>query len=81
MYPAVLLLVYFDLPLDVVLYYFIFVVVLGKILAFYKSYVIFFRQKGGFLQIILYFCALEIVPLTVLVGTWMALLDVLIVKF
>ena len=81
MYPAVLLLVYFDLPLDIVLYYFIFVVVLGKILAFYKSYVIFFRQKGGFLQIILYFCALEIVPLAVLVGTWMALLDVLIVKF
>jgi hypothetical protein len=68
--PVVLLLVYFGLSLQNVLYYFAIIVVIAKIWAFYKSYVIFFRQKGFFLQIILYFCALEAVPLAALVGAW-----------
>ena len=44
---------------------------LAKILTFYKSFTIFFYQKGGFLQIILYFCALEMIPLMML---WSGLL-------
>lgn len=79
--PVVLLLAYFGLSLQNVLYFFVFVVVLGKIWAFYKGYVIFFRQNGGFLQIILYFCALEIVPLAVLVGIWALLVDMLKINF
>ena len=39
------------------------VLILVKSLTFFKSYVIFFRRKGYFLQNILYFCALELVPL------------------
>jgi hypothetical protein len=80
-FPAVLLYVHFGVSLQIILYYVLFVVVLGKLLAFYKAYVIFFRQKGGFLQIILYFCALEIVPLAILVGTWMVLVDSLKVNY
>ena len=79
--PVVLLLVYFGLSLQNVLYFFVFVIVLGKIWAFYKSYVIFFRQNGGFLQIILYFCALEIVPLAALAGFWALLVDILKINF
>ena len=81
LYPVVFVLVYFGLPLHLVLYYCAFVVVLGKIGAFYKSYVIFFRQKGGFLQIILYFCALEIVPFVALMETCAALVNLLKVNF
>ena len=69
--PIVLLLVYFGLSLENVLYYFAFVVLMGKIWAFYKSYVIFFRQKDFFLQI----------PLAALVGIWMMLVDFLKVNF
>jgi len=79
--PVVLLLVYFELSLQNVFYFFVFVVFLGKILAFYKSFNIFFRQNGGFLQIILYFCALEITPLAVLMGTWAIVVDLLKVNF
>lgn len=51
-----------------IIYYVLAVVFLVKLLSFYKCYVIFFRQNGIFLQIILYFCALEIVPLATLWG-------------
>jgi hypothetical protein len=44
------------------------VVILFKLLAFYKTYIIFFHRNGVSLQIILYFCALEIMPLFALWG-------------
>jgi hypothetical protein len=44
------------------------VVIFIKILTIYKSYVIFFRQKALYVQNILYFCALEMVPLLSLWG-------------
>lgn len=81
LFPVVLLLVYFDLSVQNVLYYFVIVVFLGKILTFYKSFSIFFRQNGGFLQNILYFCALEIVPFVALVGVSVALVDFLKINF
>ena len=46
--------------------YALFVIIFCKISAFYRLYSIFFRQKIASLQIFLYFCALEIVPLLVL---------------
>lgn len=39
-----------------------------KILTIYKSYIIFFKRSGIILHIILYFCALEMTPLTVCYG-------------
>ena len=62
-YPMVMLLVYFNLSLKNAAIYFIFIVLFQELLTFYKSWLIFFRQKGHFLQNILYFCALEITPL------------------
>lgn len=79
--PVVLLLVYFGMSLQSVLYYFATVVIIGKIWTIYKSYVIFFRQNDFFLQIILYFCALEVVPLLSLLGIWVRLVDFLEVNF
>ena len=80
-FPVVLLLVYFGLSLQNVLYYCIIVVIIAKFLTFYKSHIIFFRQKGGFLRNILYFCALEIVPFVALVGVSVALVDFLKINF
>ena len=58
LFPVVMLLSYFDLSLQVAVIYTIIVLVLVKILSFYKSYLIFFKRNGLFLQIILYFLPL-----------------------
>ena len=81
LFPAVMLQVYFNLPMQNVVYYFIFILVLTKILTFYKCWVIFFRQISVYLQIILYLCALEIIPLLSLVGILVLITDRLKVNF
>ena len=63
LFPAVMLLAYFDLSIRTVAIYALVVIFLSKLLTFFKTYIIFFRQNGRFLQNILYFCALEIMPL------------------
>jgi hypothetical protein len=68
LFPIVLLLSYFSLSPQNAALYCILVVVFVKILTFYKTNTIFFRQNADVLQIILYFCALEIVPLIILWG-------------
>jgi hypothetical protein len=71
LFPLVLLLAYFQFSLQNAIIYTATIVILAKILTFYKSFTIFFYQKGGFLQIFLYFCALEMIPLMML---WSGLL-------
>ena len=61
--PAVLLQAYFDITEKNVIIYFIIVLIFVKILTFFKCYVAFFRRSVVKLQIILYFCALEMAPL------------------
>ena len=68
-FPAVLLQSYFDLSINTVAIYSIIMVVFVKLLTFYKSYTIFFREIPFFFQIILYFCALEAVPMATLIGS------------
>lgn len=68
LFPVVLVQVYFGLSIQNTLRYCAFVLVLGKILTIYKSWIIFFRQKRISLQIILYFCALEAIPLLIFTG-------------
>lgn len=68
LFPIVLLRIYFNMPLHNMLVAVAAVIILVKILTFYKCYVIFFKGMGGFLQIFLYFCAVEIVPVMVLWG-------------
>ena len=81
LFPIVLLQVYFDLSMQSVVYYFIFILVLLKILTFYKCWVIFFKRNSVFLQIILYFCALEIVPLLSVWGILVLIVDELKINF
>ena len=68
LFPVILFQSYFDASPQNAIYYTVFVLVLVKILIFYKCYVIFFRKNELFLQIILYFCTLEIIPLLALWG-------------
>lgn len=76
-YPIVLLQVYFGLSVEKALVFIIFTLSVGKIMSFYKSWVIFFRQNDFVLQIFLYFCALEIMPLLALWGVLMQIVKYL----
>ena len=79
--PIVLLSVYGQLRVIPALICIGFVVFLAKIFSFYKCYLIFFRQFGVFLQIFLYFCALELIPLAGLVGILETINENLIINF
>lgn len=68
LFPAIVLNVYSVLPTQILVFFSLFIVILVKILAFYKCKTIFFNGFSGFLQNILYFCTLEIVPLLILCG-------------
>ena len=68
LFPATLLLLYLDIPTEKMVYFFFFVFLFVKILSFYKSWAIFFRQNDFYLQTFLYFCTLEIVPTVSLAG-------------
>ena len=68
LFPMVMLVTYFGLLPHAIAVYALIVIGIVKILSFYKSYIIFFKRKRAFLQIILYFCALEAVPLAALFG-------------
>ena len=81
MFPLVFLLVYFDLSTKNALFYFGFILILNKMLAFHKGWTIFFKQNAGYLQIFLYFCALEAAPLLAFSGVWLALVNFLKVNF
>ena len=81
MLPTVMLQVFFDLSTGKFIFYFCFVLFLCKIVTFYKCWVIFFRQKGFFLQTFLYFCALEITPLLAFYGIWLMMVNNLKINF
>lgn len=68
--PVELTQVYFGLSPESAYVCAVTILLMAKTLVFYKSYSIFFRLSGGFLQIFLYFCALEAIPLAAL---WSAL--------
>ena len=81
LFPEVFLLAYFDISTLFVIYYTIIALVLVKFLTFYKCYIIFFRQNDFYLQIFLYFCTLEIVPMFALWGGLSAIVNALIINF
>lgn len=68
LFPLAMLQSYFYFSVQNAVIYVAAVIIAARLLMFYKCKVAFFRQKGGYLQIILYFCALEIVPLLTLGG-------------
>jgi len=60
--PLVLLVVYFDISSPTNLYLIGFVIIIAKISLFWKSFCNFFEKIHGAFHLILYFCALEILP-------------------
>lgn len=62
LFPIVLLIVYFDLSPHIAIYFIASVIIIAKILLFYKCISNFFNNLYGALHLILYFCALEIIP-------------------
>ena len=81
LFPIVVLQAYFSMALQSVETYFVLVLILVKLLTFYKSYAIFFRRNVVVLQIFLYFCALEIVPVLFLWGALTITADSLKINF
>ena len=80
-YPMVMLLVYFNLSLESAITYFTIIIFFQEMLSFYKCWLIFFGQKGLFLQNILYFCALEIIPLLTFVSSMVLIINNLKINF
>ena len=81
LYPALALLAFMHLPAQNAIWYCIIVLILVKIMTFYKSLTFFFKQNDLFLQIFLYFCALEMVPLMTLWGGLSVIVDILKINF
>jgi hypothetical protein len=63
LFPIVILWAYFDLSIQIAAIYVVIVLIIVKILVLFKCFLIFFRQSVVKLQIILYFCTLEIIPM------------------
>lgn len=68
--PVTLLVVYFDISFRSLTVLFVLILTVVKVLLLYKCSRIFFGYRGGGVHLILYFCALEIIPLLIL---WRAL--------
>ena len=81
LFPAVMTIAYFDISSTFIYYYLVGVLVFVKLLTFYKCFVIFFKQNELYLQIILYFCTLEITPLLALWGAIGVVANALKVNF
>ena len=62
-FPVFILWAYFGLSIQSAAIYVVIVLIIVKILVLFKCFLIFFRQSVVKLQIILYFCTLEIIPL------------------
>lgn len=81
LFPFVLFLVYFDLSLTNLLIIGAIILIFTKILMFYKWIKLFFHQFSGLFLLILYFCALEIVPCLLLYQGMVRINDILLIKF
>ena len=81
LFPFVLFLVYFDLSLTNLLIIGTIILIFTKMLMFYKWIKLFFHQFGDLFLLILYFCALEIVPCLLLYQGMVRINDILLIKF
>ena len=81
LFPFVLFLVYFDLSLTNLVIIGSIILIFTKILMFYKWIKLFFHQFSGLFLLILYFCALEIVPCLLLYQGIIQMNNILLIKF
>jgi len=81
LFPILALQIYFDFSVKNVLIYISLVLFLNKALTFYKSFQIFFKGNGLYLQTFLYFCSLEIAPMLALGGIGLTIIDTIKINF
>ena len=81
LFPFVLFLGYFDLSLTNLVIIGSIILIFTKILMFYKWIKLFFHQFSGLFLLILYFCALEIVPCLLLYQGMIQMNNILLIKF
>ena len=81
LFPFVLFLVYFDLSLTNLVIIGSIILIFTKILMFYKWIKLFFHQFGALFLLILYFCALEILPCLLLYQGMIQMNNILLIKF
>lgn len=81
LFPFALFLVYFDLSLQSTIIIGLLLAFFAKILMFYKWLKLFCNNLHGSFLLILYFCALEIMPCVMLYQGMIQLNDYLIIKF
>lgn len=81
LFPFALFLVYFDLSLHATVIIGIFLVIFTKILMLYKWIKLFCINLYGVLLLIMYFCALEIIPCFIVYQGVLQLNDYLLIKF
>ena len=81
LFPFVLFLVYFDLSLTNLVIIGSIILIFTKILMFYKWIKLFFHQFSGLFLLILYFCALEIVPCLLLYQGMIQMNTILLITF
>lgn len=68
-FPIALIVVYFDIPMNLTLWITSFVILCFEILAIFKAKQIFFSYNFGIIHLFLYFCTLEFTPLILLWAT------------
>lgn len=81
LFPIALLTVYFNLSPAMLQITFTTILIVAKILLFYKCKTIFFSHFYGYLQLIVYFCTLEMIPAFVLWRTLVRINQSLVVIF
>ena len=81
MFPVMMVKGYFDISMFSASVYAVVVLIIIKILTIYKCYNIFFKRNVVKLQIILYFCALEMVPFLLLWSVLNATANMLKINF
>ena len=81
LFPLGGLVVYFGLSLTNVVIIGSIILIFTKILMFYKWIKLFFHQFSGLFLLILYFCALEIVPCLLLYQGMIQMNNILLIKF
>ncbi len=81
LFPFALLLVYFDLSLTSLVVIGLVLVIFTKLLVFYKWIKLFFDNIFGLFLLIVYFCALEIMPCFMVYQGLIKLNELLVIKF
>lgn len=81
LFPFVLFLVYFDLSFTNLIIIGFIILIFAKILMFYKWVKLFFHQFSELFFLIVYFCALEIIPCLLLYQGMIRINNILLIKF